>query len=291
VAGELATRGVETQIVLLTTLGDVKAGPIRSVGAQGVFTKEIQRALLADDVDLAVHSLKDLPTDAVDGLELAAVPPRETVRDVLASAANVTIADLPPGARVGTGSARRRAQLLAFRPDLDVREVRGNVETRLRKLREGEFDALVLAEAGLRRLGLTDQIAQLIPTEVMLPAVGQGALGLEIRTDDDVTRAALTAIDDFASHQAVLAERALLRGLRGGCLAPIAAWARPSQDASPGEEIALDAVVLSGDGERRLSVAVLGPQDGGAELGQAAAEKLLAQGAEQLLAAERDGVS
>ncbi len=162
---------------------------------QGVFTKEIQRSLLDGDIDLAVHSLKDLPTEKVDGLKLAAVPARESTRDVLVSTAADSVDALPNGARVGTGSMRRKAQLLHFRSDLEITDIRGNVDTRLRKLDEGQYDAIVLAEAGLTRLGLANRITQVIPLSIMLPAIGQGALGIEARVDDKETLAAIAPLN------------------------------------------------------------------------------------------------
>ena len=221
VAARLTERGVAVELVPITTQGDVKTQPLGQIGGQGLFTKELQRALLDGQIDLAVHSLKDLPTAPVDGLSLAAVPPRESTADVLVSNIVKQIEQLPPSARIGTGSLRRKAQLLHLRPDLQVEEIRGNVDTRLRKLDEGQYDAIVLAEAGLRRLGLAERIVQVIPRSLMLPAVGQGALGIEARADDAATCNLLAPLDDAATHQAVLAERSLLLTLRGGCLAPV----------------------------------------------------------------------
>jgi hydroxymethylbilane synthase len=227
VAAQLARHGVAVTLVPITTTGDRdQRGPVAQIGGQGLFTKEIQRAVLQHEADLAVHSLKDLPTEAVPGLVLAAVPPRAACGDVLVCRAASGLDTLPQGAVVGTGSIRRRAQLWHVRPDLQMRDIRGNVDTRLRKLSDGEFDALVLAEAGLTRLQLADRITQRLPRDVMLPAVGQGALGLECRADDAATQAALKLLDDPPSHACVLAERALLAALRAGCLAPVGAWAR-----------------------------------------------------------------
>ncbi len=287
VAGQLALAGVETQLIFVKTLGDVKSGPIGTVGGQGVFTKEIQRALLERRVDLAVHSLKDLPTDAVDGLALAAVPRRESAADALIANTAGSLDELPPGAIVATGSARRRAQLLAHRPDLNVRDIRGNVDTRLQKLREDGLDAMILAEAGLRRLGLEHHITQVIPKTIMLPAVGQGALGLEIRVEDDATRSGLQVLDHATTHLEILAERSLLRALRGGCLAPVGAWARVGHTEGKRSTLYLDSVVLNGDGSERLAVSVSGPVDTGEQLGLEAAEQLLSQGANRLLETTR----
>ncbi len=227
VAARLRDQGVAVELIPITTQGDAQqVGPIGSLGSQGVFTKEIQRALLDEKIDLAVHSLKDLTTEPIQGLSLAAVPERESVCDVLVSHSGATLDDLPMGTVVGTGSLRRRAQLLHIRPDLRMADIRGNVDTRLRRVADGDFDAIVLAEAGLNRLGLADRITQILSVERMLPAVGQGALGIEARSDDEATCEVLNALDHTETHQAVLAERSLLRTLQGGCLAPIGAWAR-----------------------------------------------------------------
>lgn len=281
VATQLQQRGVAVELVPIVTQGDVKTGPLGQIGGQGLFTKELQRALLDDRIDLAVHSLKDLPTEAVEGLAVAVVPERESTADVLVSARADSIAALPPAARIGTGSLRRKAQLLHQRPDLIVEDIRGNVETRLRKLDEGQYDAIVLAEAGLKRLGFAERIAAIIPTRQMLPAIGQGALGIETRADDERVRALLAPLDHAASHQAVLAERALLSRLRAGCLAPVGAWGRFEQD-----RLLLDAVVLSHDGASRLAVSDSAAGDALA-LGERVAQQLLAQGAAELISDSR----
>lgn len=282
VTSQLAAQGVLVEQVLITTQGDVRTGPLGAMGGQGLFTKEIQRALLAQEVDLAVHSLKDLPTEPVEGLVLAAVPIREATGDALVSNQATTLEDLPQGARVGTGSTRRRAQLLHQRPDLRLDDVRGNVDTRLRKLDEGQYDAIILAEAGLKRLGLAARIAQVLPIERMWPAVGQGALGLETRAVDARTRDLIAALNDPATHAAVLAERALLAHLRGGCLAPVGALGR-----SVGNRVTLHAVVLSVDGRQRIEAAADGPCEEAAAVGRTVAEALLAQGARELILAAR----
>jgi hydroxymethylbilane synthase len=285
VAAQLLARGVEVALVPIATRGDVQADePIAEVGSPGVFTKELQRALLDERIDVAVHSLKDLPTDEVRGLCLAAVPERENPRDVLVSRAGLSFARLPAAATIGTGSLRRRAQLLHARGDLEMRDVRGNVDTRLEKLAAGQYDALVLAQAGLRRLGRENAITEILGPDLMLPAVGQGALGIEARADDARSRGAVEPLDHAASRRAVLAERSLLAELAGGCLAPIGAWARVD-----GEGLRLDAVVLSADGRERLAASGQGAIDEPSRVGADVARQLLALGAADLIRASRSG--
>lgn len=306
VGQRLASLGVAVEIREIATQGDAEQiVPVASIGSPGVFTKEIQRALLVGEIDVAVHSLKDLPTEPVEGLFIAAVPERESAADVIIVASGegrvarkdseVTVGRqspvpspqslslLPVGARVGTGSLRRRAQLLHVRPDLRMLDVRGNVDTRLRKLDEGEFDALVLAEAGLRRLGLVDRIAEPLPFSVMLPAVGQGALAIECRLGDAKPQAALGALDHFETRAGVTAERAMLAHLRGGCLAPVGAWGRVE-----GGLLHLSAVVLSADGVERIDARDEATPEEAEVLGRRVAESLLARGAESLIAASRE---
>jgi hydroxymethylbilane synthase len=303
VAGELRRLGHAVELVEIATRGDVeRARSIEEIGTRGVFTKEIQRALLAGEVDLGVHSLKDLPTEPVEGLVIAAVPPRESAADVLVIRAGsgeqgagsrepheisrasllASRSLLPIGARVGTGSLRRQAQLRHVRADLRTEDIRGNVDTRLRKLDEGQFDAIVLAEAGLRRLGLAERITQVLPFEVMLPAIGQGALAIECRADDNETRAAIAALEDSATRAAVTAERALLAHLRGGCMAPVGAWGRIE-----GNVLHLSAVVLSADGSQRLAANDSDSAEDAELLGRRVAEKLLAAGAGELIRSSR----
>jgi hydroxymethylbilane synthase len=284
VAARLAELGVQVELVPISTEGDQEQQkPLGQIGGEGLFTKEIQRALLDGRVDLAVHSLKDLPTVVVPGLALASVPPRESPGDVLISRNGETFSQLSPGARLGTGSLRRRAQLLHSRPDLNMQDVRGNVDTRLRKLQSGDYDALVLAEAGIRRLELTKHITEALPKSLIMPAVGQGALGLEIRTDDDNTRRAVAALNDPDTHASVLAERALLAALRGGCLAPVGAWGRVEADG----QLHLDATVLSADGKIKLVASGSAPSTEAEELGRTTAERLIAQGAAELISGSR----
>jgi len=284
VTARLTELGGKVVLVEISTTGDRQQTPIGVSTAPGVFTKEIQRALLEDRIDLAVHSLKDLPTDEVDGLRLAAVPERAPVADAFVSCTHESLEALPAGATVGTGSLRRRSQLLHVRPDLEMRDIRGNVDTRLRKLDDGQYDAIMLAEAGLCRLGLADRIMQLLPLETVLPAVGQGALGLESRSDDDAVGEALRPLDHASSHASVLAERAMLAALQGGCLAPIAAWGRLEKDA-----LLLTGRVISPDGTQKLEVTVGGTVDTPVELGLEVAKELAAQGAADLIRCSRDG--
>jgi hydroxymethylbilane synthase len=283
VAARLRKLGHASEIVELATAGDQHPlGAIADIGAPGVFTKEIQRAVLAGDCDLAVHSLKDLPTEMVAGLTLSAVPLRENPADALVSRSGLTLQALPSAARIGTGSLRRQAQLRHARPDLVVESIRGNVETRLGKLDTGQYDAIVLAVAGLRRLNLAERMTQELPSDVMLPAVGQGALAIECRSDDAEVCAALAELDSPESHAAVLAERALLAHLRGGCLAPIGALGCIERG-----KLQLSAVVLDADGTRRLAASEAAPPADAESLGRRVAQTLIAQGAAELIAATR----
>ncbi|HEY2893628.1 MAG TPA: hydroxymethylbilane synthase [Pirellulales bacterium] len=286
VADELAARGLVVELVQITTRGDASSeDKIAELGGTGLFTKELQRALLDGKIDLAVHSLKDLPTETTPSLSLTAVPRRASPFDALISREGKTLYELPRGAVIGTGSARRRSQLLFARRDLTMRDVRGNVDTRLQKLMAGDYDALILAEAGLARLGQTDRISEVLPAEVMMPAVGQGALAIETRSEDRQTIEALEGLDDLESHCAVLAERALLAGLGGGCLAPVGAWARREPDGT----LRLDAVVLPSGGSVRLSETLSGDPEQPEPLGAEVARRLLAQGAGKLIAEARLG--
>ena len=274
-----APRPVE--LVEIETTGDrIREIALTQIGGDGVFTKEIQRALLSDLIDVAVHSLKDLPTTFVEGLALAAVPERGPAGDAFVSHKHKRFDDLPPAAIVGTSSLRRRSQALHRRPDLQLVNLRGNVETRLRKLDEQNLDAIILAEAGLRRLGLESHITELLDPQWMLPAVGQGALGLECRSDDVTTLALLDGLNHVPTRQAVLAERALLRGLGGGCLVPIGASSHVEN-----EKLMLRGVVLSPDGKQRIAAEHSGAAREGEAVGQQLAEMLLASGARQFLKA------
>jgi len=282
VAERLRSLGVKVELVLIVTRGDRTTGPIGTASAQGVFTREIQHALIEGRIDLAVHSLKDLPTAAADGLTLGAVPRRAAAGDVLVSNTHASLEALPKGAVVGSGSTRRRAQLLHARPDLVVKPIRGNVDTRLRKLDEAECDAVILAEAGLVRLGLEGRIAQRLPYSLMLPAPGQGALGLEIRANDQPVRSAVEQLDDPATHQAVTAERTMMAALGAGCLAPLGALA-VAQDG----RLTLSARVLGPDGAECLEATDHAERAAAAELGRRVARRLLEQGAARLIEAAR----
>jgi hydroxymethylbilane synthase len=267
------------ELVVIQTAGDqVRDVPLAQIGGDGVFTKEIQRALLGGQVDVAVHSLKDLPTTAVEGLRLAAVPPRGPAGDVFVSNRHRSFADLPAGAAVATGSLRRRAQVLHRRPDLGLVPIRGNVETRLRKLTDEDLDALILAQAGLERLGLGEAVTEILDPAWMLPAVGQGALGLECRADDAAVLHILAHLDDPATHLAVRAERSLLRSLGGGCQVPIGA-AGVVRDGV----LTLRGVVLRPDGRQRVEGQTAGPAGEAEDLGRKLAEDLLGRGAAELL--------
>jgi len=285
VAGRLrplaAPRPIE--LIQIETSGDmVRDLPLSQIGGDGLFTKEIQRALLANIVDVAVHSLKDLPTTHVEGLTLGAVPPRGATGDVFVSRRHARFDDLPHGAVVATGSLRRRAQALHRRPDLKLTAIRGNVGTRLNKLDEQNLDAIILAQAGLERLGLSEHITEILDPSWMLPAVGQGALGLECRSDDPATLAILGQLNDAPTQQAVLAERALLRGLGGGCLVPIGARA-----VIKGDLLTLRAAVLAPDGSRRVAGKAEGWDVDAERIGLALADHMLQQGARELLAMQR----
>ncbi|MCA9100272.1 MAG: hydroxymethylbilane synthase [Planctomycetales bacterium] len=284
----LEVADVEVELVPISTRGDRdQTSQIGAVGAIGVFTKELQRALLDDRVDLVVHSLKDLPTVPVEGVSIAAVPPRETVADALVSREGRRLRELPVGAKVGTGSQRRRALLLSARSDLDVQPIRGNVDTRLAKLAAGEYDAIVLAEAGLKRLGLEDRATEVLAPPLLLPAVGQGALGIEARSDDRAIRELLARLDDPAAHAAVTAERAMLARLCAGCLAPVGGWAR----CEAAGQLTLSAVVLSADGATRLDTEACGDVSESEALGLRVAEDLLERGAGALIEAAHDSAS
>jgi hydroxymethylbilane synthase len=271
--------GVDAEIVIIKTTGDkLQTASFAQIGGKGVFIKELEEALLDEEVDLAVHSVKDVPTDVPSRLCFPAICRREDTRDCLVSAKGETLATLRQGARVGTSSLRRQAQLLHARPDLDVRELRGNVDTRLRKVESGEYDAIVLAKAGLDRLGWSNRISEVLSPEVCMPAVGQGALGVQARLKDAEIADALAPLDDFETRQSIVAERSLLGTLGGGCQVPLGAWARMERG-----ELVLDAVVCSPDGSQHVRQRATAPADQARELGQRVAQLLIESGAREIL--------
>jgi hydroxymethylbilane synthase len=275
----LRERGHEVELEIIKTTGDkITDVALAKVGTKGMFTKEIEEALAEGRIDLAVHSLKDLPTELSQGFEIAAVTTRENPRDVFCSRNYESIEDLPRGALVGTSSLRRQAQLKAVRPDLEIRPLRGNVDTRLRKLEAGEYDAIILAAAGLNRLGKTQLVRQVIPFEVMCPAAGQGALGIEIRAGDSVTRQHLAFLDDAEAHATTTCERALLNKLGGGCQVPIGAFAEVREG-----RLHLEAIVAEPDGSKILRESLDGTDP--VRLGESVGEVLLQRGGEAILEA------
>ncbi len=283
VANRLRANGIDVEIVPIVTHGDQwNRQSLDALGTVGVFTKAIQDALLAAEVDIAVHSMKDLPTVEVPGLTLAAVPSRAPAGDILLSPSRCSPDDLPRAAIIGTGSRRRISQLLHIRPDLRIHPIRGNVQTRLEKLKRGDLDGLVLAEAGILRLGLTDFPHFPLLPDYLLPAAGQGSLAVETRTEDHEIIPLLAPLDDPHTRAAVTAERAFLAELGGGCLAPIAVWARMA-----GGHLLLTGRVLSADGKQKIEVSVLGRPDLPEQLGRRAAAICRSYGADDLLTAAR----
>ena len=277
--------GVEPEIVIIKTSGDkFQQTSFSQIGTKGIFIKELEDALLEARIDLAVHSMKDVPTEMPEGLTIAAIGKREDVRDALISSSGATLALLPQGARVGTSSLRRQSQLLYARRDLRMLELRGNVDTRIEKLKRGDYDAIVLAKAGLDRLGLSGNISQVLPHDVSLPAAGQGAIGIEARTGDAETLRALTALEDAETRSAVTAERAALAGLGGGCQVPIGAWGRIEN-----AKLALDVAVLSPDGTQRMWEKDSGSPEEAEVIGKRVAKKLRDGGAAALLERESRG--
>ena len=276
----LEAAGHEIQIEIIKTTGDkLQTASLAASGSKGLFIKEIEEALLAGQVDLAVHSMKDLPTDLPQGLGVAAVPEREDPHDALVSKGGVALQDLPAGARIGTSSLRRQSQLLALRPDLEMVAMRGNVDTRLRKLERGDCEALVLAGAGLKRLGFASHITSWFSESEICPAVGQGALAIETSIANSAVNEAVAPLDHPPTHLTVRAERAMLEGLGGGCQLPIAAY---SQFGSG--KLHLAGVVASPDGTRLLRASATGAPENPEDVGQRVAADLLRQGASELLA-------
>ncbi|MEK7406237.1 MAG: hydroxymethylbilane synthase [Acidobacteriota bacterium] len=274
--------GAASRIEIIKTTGDkITDMPLARVGTKGLFTKELEEALVEGRIDLAVHSLKDLPTELPPGLQLAAIPPREDARDALVGC---TLAELPAGATVGTSSLRRAAQLRALRPGLRVEPVRGNLDTRLRKLDEGQYQALVLAAAGLKRLGWEARISECLPVEVMCPAVGQGALAVETRADVGEAARVCARLDDAATRAVVTAERATLAALGGGCQVPIGAYAELEDG-----RLRLRAVVISPDGRTLVREQITGEPAAAQQLGSELGRRLLDGGAAAILAAVYGG--
>jgi hydroxymethylbilane synthase len=272
--------GVAVELVKIVTKGDkITDVPLAKIGGKGLFVKEIEEALLRGEADLAVHSMKDVPAELPENLYLGVVPKRENPRDAFVSHKCTTMAELPQGARVGTSSLRRRAQLAYLRPDLEIVDLRGNVETRLRKLDEGEFDAVILATAGLNRLGLSDRITAHFSPEEMLPAVAQGALGLELRRDDSEVYDLLSFLHDEDTAVAVEAERAFLKRLEGGCQVPLGAFAELRQN-----ELTVTGLIAAVDGSELLRRSFTGSPREAAALGVRLAEALLAMGGQKILA-------
>jgi hydroxymethylbilane synthase len=281
---ELLEPSLSVRIEIIKTSGDANNDPLSVIGGKGVFTKELEEALLDTRIDIAVHSLKDLPTIIPEGLSIAAICKREDPRDALVvnrkqEASPAALFSLPKGATIGTSSPRRLAQLKHLRDDLVIKELRGNVDTRLRKLDEGQYDALVLACAGLRRLGLASRISAALPASEMLPAVGQGALGIETRAEDEATIAVVSKLNHKFTRVACTAERAFLRSLGGGCQLPIAAYAVVRE-----KRISLDGLVADPQGRRIVRDRISGSLDEAEQLGTELGEQLLKRGANELLA-------
>jgi hydroxymethylbilane synthase len=271
--------GVEAEIIIIKTSGDkMQQQPLTQIGGKGIFIKELEEALLEETIDLAVHSVKDIPTETPGRLHFPAVCRRDDVRDCLVSHTGTLLANLKQGARVGTGSLRRQAQLRHYRADLDMRDLRGNVDTRLRKVESGEYDAIVLSKAGLDRLGWGQKITEPLSTEISLPAVGQGAIAIQSRVSDRGADEILSKLDDLETRTAIIAERALLSALQGGCQVPLGAWARMERT-----ELVMEAVVCSVDGTQYVREKATASPDQAAQLGEHLARVLAEGGARTIL--------
>jgi len=271
--------GIEIELLKVVTKGDkILDVPLAKVGGKGLFVKEIEDALLRHEADLAVHSLKDCPTELPDGLEVSVFPEREDPRDAFISRDGIKLSQLPHGARVGTSSLRRLSQLKKIRPDLEIESLRGNLDTRLRKLDEGMYDAIILASAGLNRLGLSHRITEHLDPGTMLPAVGQGSLGIEFRSSDNRMREILSAIHDEKTATCVRAERAFLLRLEGGCQVPIGAHAIIS-----GDEIIMEGLVADEEGHEVIRKKRIGQSDSPEALGTALADEILDAGGRTIL--------
>ena len=271
--------GMTVTLTKIKTTGDkILDVPLAKVGGKGLFVKEIEEAMLEGEIDIAVHSMKDVPTFFPDGLHLGAITKREDARDALLTRNNLKFRDLPKGANVGTSSLRRQAQLMSSRPDFVIHQLRGNVDTRIRKLKEGQYDAIILAAAGVKRLGLAENVSEYIDTEVSLPAIGQGALGIECRVDDRELNDLIAFFNHADSRVCVTGERALLRRLEGGCQVPIACYGEMK-----GGKLHLTGLVGSVDGKRIIKDFIEGEPEKAEKLGVNLAEKLLKQGADVIL--------
>jgi len=282
----LARHGVAAELVIIRTSGDRdRQSSLRVIGGKSVFTKELEDALVEERIDLAVHSMKDMPVTLPAGLEISAICEREDVRDALISRDGLKLDQLPSGARIGTSSLRRQAQLRHYRGDLEMVEMRGNVDTRLAKLAQGDYHAIVLAKAGLDRLGKSEQISEIMSPEICLPAAGQGAIGIETRKREDEFSPAVRKLSHHLSRVAVEAERTVLAGLEGGCQVPIGAWARMESGS-----LRIDARVLSADGGESIRESRTGSCENATELGRSVAAALLARGADRLLRLAGRGV-
>ena len=273
----------EVVLVEVTTEGDVSAAPLASMGGAGVFVSALREALLRGDVDIAVHSLKDLPTDPCEGIALAAVPLREDARDVVVARDGLTLGELPTGSKVGTGSPRRAAQLAALGLGLEIVDIRGNVDTRIKKVTSGELDAVVLARAGLARIGRLDEVTEVLDPLQMLPAPGQGALAVECRSDEEfLVDQVRLALDDTHTRAAVTAERTVLNALEAGCSAPVGALAEVAEG-DAGEELWVRAIALSYDGVVAVRRSATGTPDDAVGVGKRLAAEMLEEGADTLV--------
>ena len=271
-----AATGMEAETIIIKTSGDkMQQAPLTQIGGKGIFIKELEEALVEETIDLAVHSVKDVPTDIPSRLMFPAVCRRDDVRDCLVGS---TLANLRQGARVGTSSLRRQAQLKHLRPDLDLRDLRGNVDTRLRKVESGEYEAVMVAKAGLDRLGLSKRISEVLSPDICMPAVGQGAIAIECRLKDTETADLVAPLDDAETRTAIIAERALLAALQGGCQVPLGAWARVERG-----ELVLEACVCSVDGVQYVKQRATAPTDQAAQLGERMARLLIEAGAQNIL--------
>jgi len=274
-----AATGIEAEIVIIKTAGDrMQQAPLTEIGGKGIFIKELEDALLEEMVDLAVHSVKDIPTETPSRLCFPAVCRRDDVRDCVVSTNGATLGNLRKGARVGTSSLRRQAQVRRIWPDLDVRDLRGNVDTRLRKVESGEYDAIILSKAGLDRLGWSQRITETLDPEVFMPAVGQGAIAVQTRVNDGEAADALAKLDDAETRSAIICERALLSKLQGGCQVPLGAWARLERG-----ELVLEACVCSVDGVQYVKQRATAAPDQAAQLGEHMAQLLIEAGAREIL--------